>query len=285
VQLILPVLLTVYENSGNASVTTAKIDLGFSAAVTNVSYDYSVGPFTTATPSGAHVVQGSVTGQQPVARVSFKLANPGTVTTSVGGSYLKGVSDDGTAVVTHSLSGGVASFTYNAPATTTPTNPGTGGKGADQPTTSTPGATNPSAQQNTQSGTVKTTNTGEVKSGTAVASNATTTATDDSATAQTNGAATTSDTADDSAKDNDKHDHGEHAKASNNAGWLWLVIILAAVAGVVAARRVQSARAAKAAAAATEAAAATAAAAGAASAKVAKTAKTAAKKAAKKATK
>lgn len=117
----------VYENSGAARVTTAKISLGFSGAVSNVSYDYSVGPFNNPTPSGAYAVQGYVTGSQAVARVSFKMASPGSVTTSAGGSFLKGTNDEGTQVITHSISGGNATFTYSAPVSNGGSTGSTGG--------------------------------------------------------------------------------------------------------------------------------------------------------------
>jgi hypothetical protein len=112
----------VYENTGSDTVTGAKVELSFSQAVTSVSYDYSVGPFTAVTPSGAHNAYGTVTGTNPVARVSFKLVNPGSVTASVNGnSYLKHV--EGTVVQYFDISRGSANFTYSAPAPS----PSTGG--------------------------------------------------------------------------------------------------------------------------------------------------------------
>jgi hypothetical protein len=107
--------VTVYEDTGSDTVTGANVELSFSQAVTGVSYDYSVGPFTAATPSGGHNAFGTVTGQNPVALVRFTLASPGSVTATVsGGSYLKHV--DGTTVENFSISRGNAAFAYDAPA-------------------------------------------------------------------------------------------------------------------------------------------------------------------------
>lgn len=106
--------VTVYENTGSDTVTGANVELSFSQAVTGVSYDYSVGPFTAATPSGGHNAYGTVTGQNPVALVRFTLANPGSVTATVsGGSYLKHA--EGTTVESFSINRGNATFTYDAP--------------------------------------------------------------------------------------------------------------------------------------------------------------------------
>lgn len=109
--------VTVYENTGADTVTGGSVVLDFSGPVTGVSYDYSVGPFTCLTPSGAHNVCGTVTGTQPIAKVLFTITKPATVTASVdAASYLKNVT--GTTVSSFVISRGSASFTYSAPATT-----------------------------------------------------------------------------------------------------------------------------------------------------------------------
>lgn len=110
--------VTVYENSGSTTVTGAKVTLTFTGApVANVSYDYSVGPFTAITPSGEHNSYGTVTGLQPVARVSFTVTKPGTVTATVGAdSYLKHV--EGIDIVSLTINRGHAAFTYAAPTPT-----------------------------------------------------------------------------------------------------------------------------------------------------------------------
>ena len=215
----------VYENSGSARVTTAKIDLGFSGAVSNVSYDYSVGPFATMTPSGAGAAQGYVTGQQPVARVSFKVSNPGTVTTSAGGSWLKGTNDEGTQVITHSVSGGAATFTYNAPVD--------GGRGGEAPTPT------PTPKPSTTAPTTKSTG-----SSTQVATNNDGTVEGDSTTA-----ATTDDKKDDTKKKDDAKKSDDKKKTddekTSSSAWFWPVALLAIIAGYVAARMVRTRRAAQ----------------------------------------
>jgi hypothetical protein len=215
---------TVYEDSGSARVTTAKIDLGFSGSVSNVSYDYSVGPFTNPTPSGARATQGYVTGSQPVARVTFKVANPGTVTTTAGGSYLKGTNDAGTEVITHSVSGGAATFTYNAPA---PSN----GDSTPAPTGTAP--------------TTKNTTTNNTSNKTA-----TTATTDGEVAGDETTAAETAKTEDDKKKDNTKKsdDKKDDSKDTSSSAWFWPVALVAVIAGYVAARTMRSRAAAKAAA-------------------------------------
>ncbi|HYH75396.1 MAG TPA: hypothetical protein VD735_05545 [Candidatus Saccharimonadales bacterium] len=214
--------VVVYENSGDAAVTTAKIDLGFSGGVSNVNYDYSVGPFKTATPSGAHVTQGSVTGNQPVARVTFTVANPGSVTTSVGGSYLKGTSADGTAVVTHSVSGGAATFTYNAPE---------GGRGNDAPAPAP--TTGPAATRDTSTPRAAAAN--GTATATAVEGAATTAATDDAAKDETKAAESTQNK--DNKEDAKKDDAQAASDNNSRAGWFWLLAIAAVIAGVLTARK------------------------------------------------
>jgi hypothetical protein len=211
---------TVYEDSGSARVTTAKIDLGFSGSVSNVSYDYSVGPFTNPTPSGARATQGYVTGSQPVARVTFKVTAPGTVTTTAGSSYLKGTNDAGTEVITHSVSGGAATFTYNAPAPAPTDNGGTA------PTT-------------------KNTTTNNTNNKTA-----TTATTDGEVAGDETTAAETAKTEDDKNKDDTKKsdDKKDDSKDTSSSAWFWPVALVAVIAGYVAARTMRSRAAAKAAA-------------------------------------
>lgn len=130
--------VTVYENTGSDTVTGANVTLDFSGSVSNVSYDYSVGPFTATTPSGAHNAYGTVTGTQPVATVRFNITSPSTVTATVStASYLKHV--DGTTIENFTISRGSANFTYNAPAAATPTPaPATPAVGTTKTTTPTP---------------------------------------------------------------------------------------------------------------------------------------------------
>jgi hypothetical protein len=210
---------TVYEDSGSARVTTAKIDLGFSGSVSNVSYDYSVGPFTNPTPSGARATQGYVTGSQPVARVTFKVTAPGTVTTTAGSSYLKGTNDAGTEVITHSVSGGAATFTYNAPA----------------PAPADNGGTAPTTKNTTTNNTNKT---------------ATTATTDGEVAGDETTAAETAKTEDDKKKDDTKKsdDKKDDSKDTSSSAWFWPVALVAVIAGYVAARTMRSRAAAKAAA-------------------------------------
>lgn len=106
----------VYEDTGADTVTGAAVNLTFNQPVTGVSYDYSVGPFTAVDYSGAHNALGSVSGRNALARVSFTLANPGTVVADVAasGSYLWHV--EGASVQDIAFEKGEAYFTYNAPA-------------------------------------------------------------------------------------------------------------------------------------------------------------------------
>lgn len=109
--------VTVYENTGSDTVTSANVSLDFSAPVSNVSYDYSVGPFVATTPSGAHNAYGTVTGQQPVALVRFTVSSPMTVTATVGAaSYLKHADTTTGSIESFNISRGSADFTYSAPA-------------------------------------------------------------------------------------------------------------------------------------------------------------------------
>jgi hypothetical protein len=141
--------VTVYEDTGADTVTGANVVLNFSSAVSNVSYDYSVGPFVATTPSGAHNAYGTVTGSQPVAVVRFTVASPATVTASVSSaSYLKHV--DGTTIANFVINGGSADFTYTAPAATSQPAPAAGStssKTGSTPATST--ATTPAATSST----------------------------------------------------------------------------------------------------------------------------------------
>jgi hypothetical protein len=140
--------VTVYENTGSDTVTGANVELSFSQAVSGVSYDYSVGPFTAVTPSGAHNAYGTVSGQNPVATVHFTVASPATVTATVNGnSYLKHV--EGSTIESFSISRGSASFTYSAPAVTPPTG-----------SSNHPAASTPSSSTNKASNTSSTTKTG-----------------------------------------------------------------------------------------------------------------------------
>lgn len=106
----------VYENTGADTVTGAAVQLTFSQPVTNVSYDYSVGPFTAVDYSGAHNALGAVSGRNALARVNFTLPNPGTVIADVSasGSYLWHV--EGASVQDIAFEKGEAHFTYTAPA-------------------------------------------------------------------------------------------------------------------------------------------------------------------------
>lgn len=107
----------VYENA-DGPVSSVKLALSFNAAVSNVNYDYSVGPFTTVDPDGYHLAQGAESGSRLVAKVSFTLANPGTVTAAVdpSGTSIKGTSADKKSLVVYSVGSASANFTYNAPA-------------------------------------------------------------------------------------------------------------------------------------------------------------------------
>ena len=107
--------VVVYEDTGADTVTGANVVLNFSQPVSNVSYDYSVGPFTAVTPSGAHNAYGTVTGRNALARVSFTMATPGTVIADVSeSSYLKHAGE--ATVENFVLNLGEAYFTYTAPA-------------------------------------------------------------------------------------------------------------------------------------------------------------------------
>lgn len=106
--------VVVYEDTGSDSVTSANVVLTFNQPVSDVSYDYSVGQFTATSPSGAHYAYGAVTGKNPLARVSFTLANPGTVIADVdSSSYLKHAGDSGPE--SFIVNQGEAYFTYTAP--------------------------------------------------------------------------------------------------------------------------------------------------------------------------
>jgi hypothetical protein len=218
--------VTVYENTGEGRATSVSLALAFSPAVGNVSYDYSVGPFTTADPSGGHLAQGSVTGSQPVARVSFTIANPGSVTATVAGSsYLKGTTADGKSIVNYDIAGNSAVFTYTAPANNPAPTP-------NQPTTTAPTSNN-------------TTSTNRAAT-TATANSSTTAATTAPSQTETpvnevKGEETT--VADSNGKDDAKTDESE--KASGKASiWAGIMVALAAGAAFIAGRRYVTHRAA-----------------------------------------
>jgi cbb3-type cytochrome oxidase subunit 3 len=204
--------VVVYENTGSDTVTGAKVDLTFSQAVSGVSYDYGVGPFTAATPSGAHNAYGTVTGQNPVARVTFALASPGTVTATVAdSSYLKRAKDDGTGVESFAIDRGSANFTYTAPA------PATGGMGGGSST----GTTNNSTKAATNNTTV---------SNSAVAADETQNTQNDTPKA---------DTSKSSKKPEAKKDNTKKTadKKSGSKAWLLWAIIFAIIAGLYLAGR------------------------------------------------
>jgi hypothetical protein len=160
--------VTVYENTGADTVTGANVVLAFSSAVSNVSYDYTVGPFVATTPSGAHNAYGTVTGTQPVATVHFTINSPMTVTATVdAASYLKHV--DGTTISNFVITRGSADFAYTAPVTP-PSNPGSGSSTG----TSTPKSGSTSGTQtNTGSTSTSTSSTGSTKTGTSTSTGTT----------------------------------------------------------------------------------------------------------------
>lgn len=107
--------VVVYEDTGADTVTGANLVLAFNQAVTDVSYDYSVGPFTAVTPSGAHNAYGTVTGRNALARVSFTGPVGTTIAdVSTDSSYLKHV--DGTTIQNFVFTAGEAYYTYTPPA-------------------------------------------------------------------------------------------------------------------------------------------------------------------------
>jgi hypothetical protein len=195
----------VYENA-DGPVSSVKLALDFSAAVSNVNYDYSAGPFTSVDPDGYHLSQGAQTGTQPVARVSFTLANPGTVTASVdaGASTIKGTNADKTAVVYYAVGAANADFTYSTPAST-------GGQGAG----STSGSSSSSANKSTTTanGSKVATNNGTTSGSSAVAGD------------ETKAADTPA------SKDSKKSDRSKKTDAANtadkksNKAWLWIVLV------------------------------------------------------------
>jgi hypothetical protein len=107
--------VVVYEDTGADTVTGANVVLTFNQAVSDVSYDYSVGPFTAVTPSGAHNAYGTVTGRNALARVSFT-GPVGTTIADVAtdSSYLKHV--EGTTIQNFAFNAGEAYYTYTVPA-------------------------------------------------------------------------------------------------------------------------------------------------------------------------
>lgn len=107
--------VVVYGNTNTDTVTIASVALDFSPQVNIVSYDYSVGPFKGQTPSGAHYSTGAVAGTQAIARVTFTVANPSTVTATVSSSsFLKHAESTG-ATENFAINRGSATFTYSAP--------------------------------------------------------------------------------------------------------------------------------------------------------------------------
>jgi hypothetical protein len=199
----------VYENS-DGPVTSVLLAMSFSQAVSGVSYDYSVGPFTTTDPSGGHLAQGSVTGNQPVARVSFTLANPGAVDASVNaaGSYLKGVS--GTSIVYYTISSNTASFTYSAPAQ----GGMGGGSSAGNTTTTTSGHATTVAQGTT--------------------TNTPTTETAAPATTDTKAEVKSDTTKNDDTKSKEMV---QNTAAKKHSVWPWIVLVIVAAAAVAYAMR------------------------------------------------
>jgi len=153
----------VYEDTGSDTVTGANVVLTFDQPVNGLSYDYSVGPFTAATPSGAHNAYGTVTGRNALARVSFSISSPGTVIADVSGSsYLKHA--DATSVTNFDLNLGEAYFTYDAPAPkAAATSTGTGAAADTAAPADTPAPLNPevkAAQTTKKTAVVKTSHTG-----------------------------------------------------------------------------------------------------------------------------
>jgi hypothetical protein len=107
--------VVVYEDTGADTVTGANLVLAFNQDVTDVSYDYSVGPFTAVTPSGAHNAYGTVTGRNALARVSFTAPVGTTIAdVSTDSSYLKHV--EGTTIQNFVFTAGEAYYTYTVPA-------------------------------------------------------------------------------------------------------------------------------------------------------------------------
>jgi hypothetical protein len=206
----------VYENS-DGPVTSVSLAMSFSTTVSNVAYDYSVGPFTTTDPSGGHLVQGSVTGSQPVARVSFALANPGAVTASVNtaSSYLKGVS--GTSIVYYTMSPAGAAFTYNAPAQGGMgggSNAGSTTSNTVTTTTTTPGRNTATAQNTNTTATTTTTPAADDKSKTDVKADTTKQANNDT-----------------------KKETFENTSGKKHSVWPWILLVIVAVAAVAYALR------------------------------------------------
>jgi len=202
----------VYENS-DGPVSSVSLVMDFSTAVSGVAYDYSVGPFTTTDPSGGHLSQGSVSGQQAVARVTFT-APVGTTNASVNtsASYLKGAS--GTTIVRYTMSPASAAFTYNAPAST-PTGGMGGGTSTGNTTTTTSGRSNAIAQNTTS---------------TPAATDTATTATTDANKSDVKGDATA--TKDTKKSDNKNVVMAKDTAAKKHSVWPWIVLII--VAGIAA---------------------------------------------------
>jgi|GEM_PF-2208790 len=217
--------VTVYEDTGSDTVTGAKVEMSFSQAVSNVAYDYSVGPFTAVTPSGAHNAYGTVTGTNPVARVSFTLANPGTVTASVNAnSYLKHASD--TSVENFAINRGSADFTYSSPVS--------GGQGGGSNTGNT-GSTGSNSGSSSSSSSSSSSN------GTKVATNSTSSSANNSSTGNSAVAGDETKAANSSSantgkgsnkSDDKKTDSKNTADKKSNNTWLW--ILIAAIVAVVA---------------------------------------------------
>ncbi|HSX15289.1 MAG TPA: hypothetical protein VLF40_00695 [Candidatus Saccharimonadales bacterium] len=137
--------VVVYEDTGADTVTGASLALTFDQPVSNVSYDYSVGPFSAVTPSGAHNAYGTVTGRNALARVSFSIASPGTVIADVSGSsYLKHAGD--TTIESFVLNLGEAYFTYDAPAPKAASSTGSTASDTPAPANDTPAPLNPAVK-------------------------------------------------------------------------------------------------------------------------------------------
>jgi hypothetical protein len=223
--------VTVYENTGSDTVTGAKVEMSFSQAVSNIAYDYSVGPFTAVTPSGAHNAYGTVTGTNPVARVSFTLANPGTVTASVNAnSYLKHAGD--TSVENFAITRGSADFTYTAPVTG-----GQGGGSNGGTSTGSTGSTSSNSSSNTSAS-----NGTKVATNNTSANSASDNSSADSNKGETKDASTTA-AKDDKKSDNSKKDDAaKTADKKSGKAWLWFLIaaIVAAVAYLATRKNLQA---------------------------------------------
>ena len=151
--------VTIYEDTGTNPVTGANVVLDFSTSVSNVTYDYSVGPFTATTPSGMHDAYGTVTGMQPVAIAHFTLPHPATVTAAVDqASYLKYYDSSSASVQSYVLTRGSADFIYTAPAVKPAPQPSSPNTTVQTHSTTAPATTNDDSSSSAE---VKGTSTGD----------------------------------------------------------------------------------------------------------------------------